>query len=79
MLLLVVPVGILKNAVRITTLSWLTVYVSPDYLTGSLHHYGGPPFTMVALAILIPSLLALQRFESSAPRLSPAATAVKDY
>lgn len=61
--LLAIPVGIFKNSVRITTLAWLGSNVSPEYLTGWLHKHGGPPFTMVALAILVPSLFLLQRLE----------------
>lgn len=61
--LLAIPVGIFKNAVRITTLAWLGSNVSPEYLWGWLHKQGGPPVTMVALAILVLTLLLLQRLE----------------
>ncbi|BDC53138.1 hypothetical protein F183_A54530 (plasmid) [Bryobacterales bacterium F-183] len=61
--LLAVPAGIFKNGVRISTLAWLGSYMSPEYLHGWLHKNGGPPFTMVALAFLVPSLLLLQRLE----------------
>jgi exosortase len=67
--LLTIPVVIFKNAVRIVTLSCLGVYVDPSFLHGKLHHYGGLPFSLVSLAILLPLLFALQKGETSAPRI----------
>jgi exosortase len=61
--LLAFPLAILKNGIRITTLTLLAVYVDPSFLTGSLHHDGGFVFFFLALAILAPILLALQRSE----------------
>lgn len=58
-----VPVVIFKNAVRIVTISCLGVYVNPGFLHGRLHRYGGLPFSLVSLAILLPFLLALQKGE----------------
>jgi exosortase len=63
-ILLTLPIAIFKNAVRIVTLSWLGVYVSRGYLHGNLHKYGGLPFTLLALALLLPLLLGLRRMES---------------
>jgi exosortase len=63
---LTIPIAIFKNAVRITTLSWLGVYVSQDVLEGPLHRMGGLPFTMVAIAILAPLLLLFRRLETGA-------------
>ena len=64
--LLTVLVAIFKNAVRIVTLSYLSVYVDHSYYFGWLHRDGGFPFSLLALAILVPSLLALQRGETYA-------------
>jgi exosortase len=61
--LFTIPVVIFKNAVRIVTLSCLGVYVDPSFLHGKLHHYGGLPFSLVSLAILVPLLLMLERGE----------------
>lgn len=58
-----VPIAIFKNAVRIVTLSWLAIYVDRSFLYGELHHRWGSLFSLVALAILIPLLLQLQRPE----------------
>ncbi len=61
--LFTVPVVIFKNAVRIVTISSLGVYVDPGFLHGRLHRYGGIPFSLVSLAILVPFLLLLQKGE----------------
>jgi exosortase len=61
--LLTIPIVIFKNAVRIVTLSWLGVYVDPGFLHGQLHRYSGLPFSLLALALLVPVLLLLVRME----------------
>jgi exosortase len=62
----VIPVAIIKNGVRIVTLSLLSVYVNKGFLTGSLHHrYGGAVFSPLALAVLVPVLWLLQKSESN--------------
>jgi exosortase len=58
-----IPVVIFKNAVRIVTISCLGVYVDPAFLHGKLHRYGGLPFSLISLAILVPLLLMLQKGE----------------
>jgi exosortase len=63
--LLVFPLAIVKNGIRITTLTLLSVYVDPSFLTGSLHRDGGFVFFLLALAILLPVLLLLQKSERS--------------
>ena len=60
-----IPVVIFKNAVRIVALSVLGTYVDPAYLHGRLHRYGGLPFSLLALALLAPLLLALLRAEGA--------------
>lgn len=50
--LLILPVAIVKNGLRITTLSVLSVYVSRDFLFGRLHHSGGVLFFLFGLATL---------------------------
>ena len=67
LVMLIIPIAIFKNAVRITTLSWLGIYVSMDFLTGPLHHRGGPLFSLLAIALLIPMMLVLQRFADKRP------------
>ena len=57
---------ILKNGIRIATLTLLAMYVDPGFLTGKLHHQGGIVFFLLGLLLLLPVLLLLQRGESSA-------------
>ena len=50
-----------KNAVRIVTLSLLTIHVDPGYIRGQLHHEGGIVFFGISLVLLTPVLLLLMR------------------
>jgi exosortase len=58
-----VPVLILKNGIRITTLTLLAIHVDPSFLDGPLHHQGGVVFFAVGLLMLLPVLWWLQRVE----------------
>jgi len=62
-LMLVLPIAIVKNAARIAILSWLSIYVSKDYLTGSLHHSGGALFSMISLALLLGAIWIIRKYE----------------
>ena len=64
--LLAFPLAIVKNGIRIATLTLLSVYVDPRFLTGSLHQKGGFLFFLLALAILAPVLLLFQKSEQKA-------------
>ena len=59
----IVPISILKNGVRIVTLSALAIYVNPDFLYGNLHHHGGVVFLLVGLVPLILMLGWLRKSE----------------
>lgn len=61
--LAVVPITILKNGLRIFALSTLATYVDPSILNGKLHHYGGIPFFILALASLMMLLYILEKSE----------------
>jgi exosortase len=61
--LLAFPLALIKNGIRIATLTLLSIYVDPSFLTGSLHHKGGFVFFLLALAILAPVLLLLEKSE----------------
>lgn len=56
-------VMILKNGVRIVTLTLLASYVDPAWLHGNLHHDGGVVFFLLGLALLAPLLWILERSE----------------
>ena len=57
---------ILKNGIRIVTLTLLAMYVDPSFLFGTLHRDGGIVFFLLGLLLLLPVLLLLQRGESPA-------------
>ncbi|MCI0350780.1 MAG: exosortase [Acidobacteriales bacterium] len=48
----VVPLVLLKNGLRIVTLSLLAVYVDPGFLSGWLHTSGGIVFYLLTLALI---------------------------
>jgi len=54
---------ILKNGVRIATLTLLAVYDDPGFLFGRLHRQGGVVFFLLALLLLWPLLLFLRHRE----------------
>ena len=58
-----VLIAMLKNGIRILTLSLLGNYVDPRILTSSLHREGGTPFFILALLLLAPILFFLIRSE----------------
>jgi exosortase len=70
LVLAVVPITILKNAIRIVTLSLLAIHVDPAFLTGRLHRDGGIVFFLMALAILWPLLAVLSRRDAASAPLS---------
>jgi len=55
-----IPIAIAKNALRITLLSWLAVYVNRSFLFGPLHRYGGIPFFGLGLLMMGLVLLLLR-------------------
>ncbi len=62
--LLVVPLSIIKNGLRISVLSALAVYVSPEFLTGPIHHrFGGMIFFAAAFIPLAVVFMLLKRTE----------------
>lgn len=65
------PLALLKNAIRIVTLTLLSIYVDPSFLTGNLHNRGGFVFFLLALAILAPILLLLEKSEPIQSPLLP--------
>jgi len=73
--LLAVPLAIIKNGIRITTLTLLSMYVDPSFLHGNLHRDGGFVFFLLALAILAPILLLLQKMERKSQKTAPALSA----
>jgi exosortase len=54
---------VIKNGIRIATLTILAEYVDPGFLYGRLHHSGGVVFFLLGLVLLLPVLWLLQRGE----------------
>jgi exosortase len=61
LLIVGVLVMIVKNGIRIATLTILAQYVDPDFLYGRLHHEGGVVFFLLGLLLMLPVLWFLQR------------------
>ena len=63
LLIAVIPITIIKNAVRIFTLTALAVYVDPRILGSVAHRRGGIPIFFLALILMGTVLWALKRLE----------------
>lgn len=63
LVLTIFPITILKNGLRIVTLSLLGTYVDRRILAGELHTSGGIPFFIVAILMLAPILWYLRKTE----------------
>jgi exosortase len=57
-------VMIIKNGIRIVTLTALANYVDQAFLYGNLHREGGVVFFLIGLALLVPVFWLLQRGET---------------
>jgi exosortase/archaeosortase family protein len=64
LVIVILPLTVLKNGIRIVTLCLLAMRVDPSFLTGQLHHEGGIVFFMVTLLIVFPLFAWLCRNES---------------
>jgi len=56
---------LVKNGIRIATLTLLANYVNPAFLTGSLHRQGGIVFFLIGLALLLPVYWTLRKGEAA--------------
>jgi exosortase len=65
--LLTIPIAMLTNAVRITTLWFLGTKVDIGFLYGNLHRNGGILFSLVSLSILISCLILLRKLDGFTP------------
>jgi exosortase len=63
LVLSIFPITIIKNGMRIVTLTLLGAYVDPRILSSDLHRKGGIPFFIIALAMLAPILWYLRKTE----------------
>ena len=67
-LLAALLIMILKNGVRIASLTLLSMYVDPSFLYGRLHRQGGIIFFILALLLLVPALSVLRWGDDLASR-----------
>ena len=58
-----IPLGLLRNALRITALAWLSENVDRTIINGPLHHHGGPLFFALSLVPLFALLWWFRRLE----------------
>ena len=65
LLLSVLPLAVLKNGIRIVTLSLLAIYVDPGFMHGPLHRRGGFIFFGITLLLMGCLLLLLKKLEQS--------------
>jgi exosortase len=74
-ILMVFPLAVVKNGIRIVTLTLLSIYVDPGFLYGNLHREGGFVFFLLALFLLFPVFVALERSERHRPDANTAQSA----
>jgi len=60
------PLAIVKNGIRIATLTFLSLRVDPGFLRGDLHRDGGFVFFLLVLLVMWPVLILLQKSERRA-------------
>src|SRR5262249_29667949 len=74
LVLAILPIAIVKNAVRIVVLSLLAIYVDMGFITGSaLHQRGGIPLFFVTLLLVGGLVWLLQKAEGrGAVKVRPA-------
>ena len=70
LVLLSFPLSVIKNGIRIATLTLLSIHVDPRFLTGSPHTEGGLRFSL-ALLILSPVFLWLERSDKPRKAVEP--------
>ncbi len=65
LVLLVIPLGLLRNGFRIVVIGWLCVHISPQMIDSPIHHRGGPIFFVLSLVPLFLLLWWFRRAEHS--------------
>jgi exosortase len=65
--LVAIPLSIVKNGVRIFTISMLGTHIDPGFLHGHLHHHGGILFFSMALFAVLLLLWLLNRGDNPLP------------
>jgi exosortase len=73
LVLLSLPLSVIKNGIRIASLTLLSVYVDPSFLHGNLHRDGGFVFFFLALLMLWPVFTAFEKSDRRKIDSPPAA------
>lgn len=60
-----IPIGLLRNGMRIFALTMLTLHFDPNIIHGPLHKSGGPPFFVASLVPLLFLTIVLRRREKT--------------
>ena len=68
--LAVIPLGIMRNGIRIFTISWLCVHVDPAMIDSPIHHRGGPIFFVLSLGPFLALLFVLRKSEGWRKKLA---------
>lgn len=63
LVLLVIPLGILRNGIRILVLAHLCYHIGPEMIDSWFHKHGGPPLFVLTLAPLFIMLYLFRRSE----------------
>ena len=68
---LVIPLGIIRNGLRIVTIAALCTHVGPEMIDSPIHHRGGPIFFALSLVPLFGVLLWLRWLERRQTKPTP--------
>lgn len=63
LVLVVIPLGILRNGFRVFTIGELCIHIGPQMINSPIHHKGGPIFFVLSLIPLFLLLVMLQKSE----------------
>jgi exosortase len=63
LILLTIPLVLVKNGIRVATLSLLGAYVNMSFINGSLHRKGGIVFFLIALVLLFGGMFIIKKVE----------------
>lgn len=63
LVLLVIPLGLIRNGFRIVSISLLTIHVDPGMIDSPLHHRGGPFYFVLSFGVLAAILWGLRCYE----------------
>ena len=70
--LVVIPLGILRNGFRVFTIGELCVHIGPQMIDSPIHRKGGPIFFILSLIPLFILLVVLQKSERACGKFKPA-------